>query len=81
MFSESLDERPDVGSSRNNTEGSLINSREIFNLFRWPPLIVLSNGLPTFKSTVSPSPRLLSKSNTIVSIFSSGYPSKQSLAL
>ena len=33
MFSESLEERPDVGSSRNRMAGSLISSSEILSLF------------------------------------------------
>jgi len=45
--SESLEESPDVGSSINNTDGSLISSSAIFSLFLWPPLITLLNGLPT----------------------------------
>ena len=46
-FSESLEDNPDVGSSTNKTEGSLISSNAMFNLFRWPPLIFLFKGLPT----------------------------------
>ena len=34
MFSESLEDKPEVGSSTNITDGSRINSREIFNRFR-----------------------------------------------
>jgi len=39
IFSESLDERPEVGSSRKRTAGSLMSSREMLSLFLWPPLI------------------------------------------
>ena len=49
IFSESLEDRPLVGSSTNKTEGSLINSRPILSRFLCPPLMVLSSGLPTFK--------------------------------
>ena len=53
MFSESLEDSPEVGSSTNNTDGSLISSNAIFNRFLCPPLIVLSKGLPTFRSLAS----------------------------
>ena len=53
MFSESLDDSPDVGSSTNNTCGSLISSKAMFRRFRCPPLIFLLIGDPTFKSLIS----------------------------
>ena len=56
MISESLEDRPEVGSSTNKMDGSLISSRAIFNLFRCPPEIVLSSGLPTFKCFTSCNP-------------------------
>ncbi len=56
MFSESLEDNPEVGSSTNIIEGSLMSSKAIFNLFLCPPLIVFSSGLPTFKSLVSYNP-------------------------
>lgn len=39
MFSESLDDKPDVGSSIKSIAGSHINSKAIFNLFLCPPEI------------------------------------------
>jgi len=49
-FSESLEDKPDVGSSTNNTAGSLINSNAILSLFLCPPLIFLLSAFPTLRS-------------------------------
>ena len=71
IFSESLDDNPDVGSSRNKTAGSRISSRAIFKRFRCPPLIFLFKGLPTSISLISSKPRFSNTLSTILWISSS----------
>ncbi len=65
IVSESFDDRPEVGSSRKSTDGSLISSSAILSLFLWPPLRILLNGSPTLKSFLSSKPRFSSVSSTI----------------
>jgi hypothetical protein len=81
IFSESLDDSPEVGSSKNKMAGSLINSKAMFSLFRGPPLIYLFKGFPTTISLISNKPRFSRTSKTIFTISSFVLLSKQSLAL
>ena len=53
---ESLEDKPDVGSSIKITPGSRINSFAMFSLFLCPPLIIFFSGDPTFKSLISKIP-------------------------
>ena len=81
MFSESLDDNPDVGSSRNSMAGSLISSREILSLFLCPPLIFLLSGVPTFIFLISYRPRFFNTLSTFSVISSSERFPKHSFAL
>ena len=49
-FSESREERPEVGSSRKRMEGSRMISSAMFSLFRCPPLMMFILGDPTLRS-------------------------------
>lgn len=71
MFSESRDDKPEVGSSTYSTDGSRINSKPIFKRLRCPPEIVFSNGDPTFKSLVSDKPKSANKEVHFFAISSS----------
>jgi hypothetical protein len=81
MFSESRDDKPEVGSSTNKTDGSLINSKPIFKRLRCPPEIVFSKGEPTFKSRVSDNPKSANKAWHFFAISSSDKLPKHNLAL
>jgi len=80
-FSESWDESPEVGSSTKSTPGSLISSRAMLSLLRWPPLINFFRGFPTFKCLVSSSSRSIRIWFTRLNISCSEKWSKQSFAL
>lgn len=81
MFSESLEDKPEVGSSTKRTEGSRISSKAIFNLFLCPPEIVFSKGDPTFKSFVSYKPKEESVFKTRFAISLSSMFPKHNFAL
>ncbi len=70
-FVESLDDKPEVGSSTNSIAGSRINSIPMFNLLRCPPLIILRTSVPTFKSLMSYKSSSSSTFSTVFLIFSS----------
>ena len=56
-ISASSDDRPDVGSSRNSTEGSVNNSCARFTRFRCPPLMPFFSGeLRTIKVLIIQNP-------------------------
>ena len=76
MFSESLEDNPEVGSSTNKTFGSLINSKPMFRRFLCPPEIFLFKGDPTVKSLISYKPKLFNTLFTSSSISSSDKPPK-----
>lgn len=81
MFSESREDNPEVGSSKNNTDGSLINSKAMFKRFLCPPEMVFSSGDPTFKWAVSDNPKSANNSSHFLVISSSLKLPKHSLAL
>ena len=81
MFSESFDDKPDVGSSRNRIAGSRISSSAMFNRFLCPPLISFYNSSPTMLFLRSNKPRLWRTLSTFSIISSSVKLSKQSFAL
>ena len=78
-FSVSVEDSPDVGSSRKSTDGSRISSSAIFSRFRCPPDIVFSIGDPALRSFVCSS--CLRVSVTRFPSSSSLIPSKQRRAV
>ena len=80
-FSESADERPEVGSSANKMAGSRISSRAMLRRFRCPPLNIFLSGLPTTKSRASTKSKSTSDCSIISSISLSVMLPKQKRAL
>uniref|UniRef100_A0A7C8ZMD5 Uncharacterized protein n=1 Tax=Opuntia streptacantha TaxID=393608 RepID=A0A7C8ZMD5_OPUST len=63
--SEEALSRPDVGSSRNKSEGSMTISKPTFTRLRWPPEIPRFSTVPTKESRTSCSPRFSITLSTI----------------
>ena len=68
IFSESRDERPEVGSSTKSTAGSLMSSSAILSLFLCPPLIDLLRTFPTLKFVMEESPKSFKVLLTLLTI-------------